>query len=665
MNRMAISLMFVAVGIGAAAGGALAQMGDTNVADRSLDSLLSIEISTAAKYAQTSQEAPATVTIVTSEEIERYGFHTLEDVLATVRGFYISNDRNYSYVGVRGFSRPTDYNNRILLLLNGHSLNENVYGSAFIGTDLALDLDLIDRIEIVRGPGSALYGTNAMFAVINLITKTGNGVDGLTISGEGGSYGRRRGGAIFGKRFASGLDLSVSGLWGDVDGQRLYYKEYDALATNHGIAEHLDWDRYSSGMATAAWKRFTLQGCTSVRRKGIPTGAWGIDFDNDDAMTLDRRAFVELRFSDSWSADKHVMVRGYYDHCGYCGTYPFDGQDLIETTNGRWFGTEGQFGWDLRTDDRLTLGVEYQRHPGADYHASTPDSVYSDASFPYRLASIYVQNELQLTRDLSFTAGVRWDDHSTVGSSTTPRAALVFSPHQWGTYKLLYGEAFRAPNIYETHGTGDVLKGNPGLKPERIRTVEVAWEQRLTPELWGTASFYRYVMEDLIDQTIDPADSLLQYRNISRAEAEGIELELDTRLRSGVDGYISYTLEDTNDPVLHEDLSNCPHHLVRMGVTCDLRRYLEVAVRGQYESARTTIYRTKTDPYSLAGVGVVLKPRHQTGSGTGALFNHLAVSLWINNLFDVTYRTPGGVEHRQPALAQNGRNFVMKLQYEL
>lgn len=160
--------------------------------DTALDSLLSIKISTAAKYEQTTREAPASVTLITSEDIERYGYHTLVDVFRHIRGFYISDDRNYSYLGTRGFSRPTDYNNRMLLLVNGHSINETIFGSAPMGTDFGIDLGSVERIEIVRGPGSALYGTGAMFTVINIMTKSGATIDGFHLSAETGSYGSSR-----------------------------------------------------------------------------------------------------------------------------------------------------------------------------------------------------------------------------------------------------------------------------------------------------------------------------------------------------------------------------------------------------------------------------------------------------------------------------------------
>ena len=142
----------------------------------SLEQVMSVEIPSvvgASRFAQQVVDAPATVTIVTSDEIERFGYRTLADILRGVRGFYVNYDRNYSYVGSRGFLRPGDYNSRILLLIDGHRVNDNIYDSATIGTDFPIDLELIDRVEIVRGPSSSLYGTSAFFAVVSVTTRRG------------------------------------------------------------------------------------------------------------------------------------------------------------------------------------------------------------------------------------------------------------------------------------------------------------------------------------------------------------------------------------------------------------------------------------------------------------------------------------------------------------
>ena len=130
--------------------------GDKPVSELSIEQLLSVEVGTvfgASRYGQRVIDAPAAVSIVTHEEIERFGYRTLGDVLRGVRGFYVTNDCNYSYLGVRGFSRPGDYNTRVLVLVDGHRLNETVYDSSYIGEDFPIPTSAIERVEVIRGPG--------------------------------------------------------------------------------------------------------------------------------------------------------------------------------------------------------------------------------------------------------------------------------------------------------------------------------------------------------------------------------------------------------------------------------------------------------------------------------------------------------------------------------
>src|ERR1039458_6863888 len=139
---------------------ALAQEETKDIGEASLEELGTIQVYSASKHLQSASDAPASVTVVTADEIQKYGYRTLADILQSVRGFYITYDRDYSYVGVRGFGRLGDWNSRILLLVDGHGINDNALGQAMLGTEFLVDVDLIERVEIIRGPTSSPYATD-------------------------------------------------------------------------------------------------------------------------------------------------------------------------------------------------------------------------------------------------------------------------------------------------------------------------------------------------------------------------------------------------------------------------------------------------------------------------------------------------------------------------
>ena len=156
-----------------------------SLSELSLEDLMRLDagrVFGASERSQPVTEAPASVSFITAEDIARYGYRTLADILHGVRGMYVSDDRNFSFLGARGFGKPGDYNSRILLLVNGHRVNDNVFGQAEIGAEFGLDPATFERVEIIRGPASSLYGDSAFFAVVNVITKTGASLDGATVT---------------------------------------------------------------------------------------------------------------------------------------------------------------------------------------------------------------------------------------------------------------------------------------------------------------------------------------------------------------------------------------------------------------------------------------------------------------------------------------------------
>jgi iron complex outermembrane receptor protein len=632
-----------------------AQATDPLSTGSSLDELLDVKISGAAKSDQTARQAPASVTIITSEDIERYGYRTIADVLMTVRGFFVSYDRNYTYVGVRGFSRPTDYNNRILLLLDGHTVNENVYGAAQLGSEFPIALDVVDHIEIIRGPGSALYGTGAMLAVVNVVLKKGSALNGGRLALGGGSYGRRQGTISAGKELERGPDLLASAFGTDVKGQDLFYPEYDSPGTGNGVARGLDTDRSYGGVAAATWGDFRLTGLWTSRAKGIPTGAFDTEFGDRDSRTSDSHRFLDLRYEHGLTPNLLLTARVYADHYGYKGVYAYEsalleGTDsaFLEGANDNWYGGEVRARWDPAPDNRLTVGAEYRSDTRADYQSFDGETSFQ-GNFPFDVASFYLQDEFQVTPSLAVTAGVRHDHYSSTGSSTNPRAAIVFNPSPSSTAKLLYGRAFRAPNIFETrYGTG----ANPDLKAERIETIEAIWEERLSPSFFGTISLYQSRITDLIDQTVD-SDGVYQFQNVGAALARGAELGFTARFAGGLSGYASYAYQKAKDGPGGAELTNSPDQSFKVGASCPLFGPLHLSGELLYETGRRTVQDSRTASYFLSNLTL--------SADAGRI--PVRVLAQVRNLFDVDYGTPGGFQHRQAAIGQDGRNYAVRLEY--
>src|SRR5579863_3415343 len=180
---------------------AIAQQGAKDLSEASLEELTNIQVYSASKHLQSASEAPASVTVVTVDEIQKYGYRNLADILRSVPGFYVTYDRDYTFVGVRGFGRLGDWNSRIIVLIDGHRSNNNVLGQAMLGNEFLVDVDMIERVEIVRGPSSSLYGANAFFAVINVITRTPKQVKDWELSFQTGSFGTNEGRATYGHQF--------------------------------------------------------------------------------------------------------------------------------------------------------------------------------------------------------------------------------------------------------------------------------------------------------------------------------------------------------------------------------------------------------------------------------------------------------------------------------
>lgn len=603
-----------------------------------LDALLNTKVSTAAKYSQTMIEAASAVSIITSEDIKQYGYRTLDEALASVNGFYLTYDRGYTYLGTRGFSRPTDYNNRVLLLVDGNTMNEGVWGTAPLGTEFTVSLASIERIEVVRGPGSALYGPGAMFAVVNVITKTGTGIDGLEAAVQGGSYGQRRGTVLFGRRLRSGTAVMFSGLIEGKDGQDHYYPEFDTPETNHGVAHNLDWERRWGVVGGVAHGDLALHARYGVRTKAIPTGEYGADFNVPDTYYRDTHGAVQLEYNRDLAAAYHLSARSYVDVFQLKGQASYGGAQSPITAHSTQVGAEAALRWDFHSSSRLTVGAEVRESYHGDY--------VSGEHRQETLASLYLQEEYQISGRLTALGGLRFDDQRTSDNALSPRAALIYAPSHRTTLKALYGEALRAPSTLEAGAGAD-----NAVDPEGVKTFELLWQQRFSRGYLSTMSVYQYQAHGLIEAT---GDNLTSYANTGEADAVGVEMGIQARPGQYLAWYGGYAYQDARADNSETRLTNSPVHQLKGGVSVQTLPWLRPAVEFRYESPRRTVIDTETDSYLLTNAHLLITPRED---------DRVALSIRLNNAFNTRYALPGGTNDRQAAIGQDGRNVSVQLRY--
>ncbi len=384
---------------------AVAAKGVNDLMELAPEELMKIEVETvytASKFEQKVTEAPSSVSIVTADEIRKYGYRTLADILRSLRSFYITFDRNYSYVGVRGFGRAGDFNSRILLLVDGHRINDNLYDSAPLGTEFVVDVDMIDRVEVIRGPGSSLYGNNAFFAVINVITKRGRDLEGVELSGDAGSFDSYKGRLSYGRFFSKGLEALVSGSIYDSGGDSLFFSEFDSPTTNNGFTSHTDYDRFYNTLAKLSYAGLVLEGVYSSRTKGIPTAPYGIDFNDGRNRSTDEWWFVDLKYSRSLGRNLDVMGRLFYDSYKFDGRYVYSGNVDKDLANGRWWGGEVQLAATLIDRHRLVFGAEYRDNICQDQESffTDPYGLIYDDKRRSDIWAFYLQDQFTVLRNL-------------------------------------------------------------------------------------------------------------------------------------------------------------------------------------------------------------------------------------------------------------------------
>lgn len=556
-------------------------------ADPELEALLDESvIQTASKTPEVASAAPATSTLITAEALREHGIQSLDQALNFLSlGMAVESPVHNLQVGARGVMFDRDYGDHVLLLLDGHVMNEAWDGSAYFERGTGIPIEIVDHLEVVLGPGSVLYGSNAVLGVVNVVTKRAKDWPGvhaaveselpISVRAMGGAAGRfklggKEGEALFaaeyyaqkGPTYTFALQHASDDFVTNMP-RRFSFDPGAPAGFWGGSADRSNWSVVPSGYARVAWGAFEVDARASLFTRSSPFGSG--EFNSANNYETDRWVSGDVRHHAVLSPEMELRSRLYADSYDYLQHLPSPAaQDCRDGQTGgcvyvlvgysRWVGLEEQLSIDWLKDGRVTTLI------GADARVAQVGSEgdYVDAVTaanpgpvdPYELGiktlGVYGQQAVRPLPWLSLNAGARLDVYEGAGSRLSPRLAAAVSPWRGATLKIVYAEAFRAPNSYEKYNADPTYQlASPDLKPETARTIEASIEQKAGTQraLFGV---FRSWFNDLVaDDQLSPSEIAaaidrgllvpgttyaLQYKNLATVDDVGFEAALDGSL---------------------------------------------------------------------------------------------------------------------------------------
>lgn len=624
-----------------------------------------IQVFAASRYQQTLAQTPASVSIVSGEDIARYGYRTVNEALAAVPGFYDASSQ-WPQFGVRGLADPGDFGSRVLFMVNGMPIYEPTYGGFFVDY---LDMDSIERIEVIRGTGSALYGSGAVLGIVNLITHNGKNAPAGTVAAEFGSNDTFKLYGSAGHADENGLDSFVSASITDSKGRNLYLREYDNPGFSNGVSAGNDAAGNLRLFGRVEREGNWLQGIFVSATRHDPLASYSTVFNTDKLLLREQFLSVEAGLTHRLDNEALLTARLYAFDIEERGDYPYNNNvpqsaGLVQFINvsdlsSRQYGAEVRYDQFLLEQHHLLAGLEVKQveahHQVGDQPGVARSGVLSVNARPaYTQISVFGQDEIRLDERNAVFLGGRYDAYRGFSSGVTghfsPRLSWVHEFSDSDTGKLVFGEAYRAPTIYESlYQDGlpgaSTLWASPMLRPEITRSLEAIWEHASSRDLaWNASAFLTRVENSpvLVDTPIlggfaCTSALCLQYRNsMQTQQVAGLEGGFKLNRQEGFSAYGSTTLQRGEYQVGQGALANSPAMLLKGGVSHPLpAEDWNGAIEGNFVShakgriAAVGVRTADAPSYLLVNFSV---NRVSSPDGWRASFR-------INNLFDRSHYT--------------------------
>lgn len=620
---------------------------DINVLfEASFEELMDMSFSTASKYQQNTGDAPSVSTIVTAEEIKRFGANSLYEIMERVTSVYMTGSNFFpqNVMAMRG-TLLGHYDNHILLLMNGRPVRESYAGGVNFSIYNAFPVENIERLEIIRGPGSVLYGTNAYSGVVNIITKTE--IDnGIRLSIGAGSF--------------SANKVTLSGNYDDQEIASVQWginyfdeKGWDFGAVdNNGNFGTKDFGEENLGVFVSAQiDQFDINAFyTRSDQDFIGASAnWsGSPPINDRNMKSDR-LFMDLgytfAFSDSWYLNANVSYAEMeFDHYNYTASSE---DTFFELTNH----------WQVHEALRWITGATIweQEVSSAERLRAAPVPDFSSTWY-----SLYTQLEHQTTDELKLFAGAQLNKAENVDADIVPRLGAIYSFNQKAGLKLMYAEAFRAAFGVETgfslilkneDGTNrGGLRGNPSLNPETVKTTDFQLYYN-DDDYQLSATLFHSKLGNLVSRE-RAADNVLDFINEGSIDSRGIELDAKINLNQQLHLVANYSYQVNENGKGIENFTTAPNSLFKAGFIYYLNGGHSVALFNNYVGEATDVailnqsraaVNPEADSYHLATANITLDLANLFKSDK---FKDTSFKVYAYNLFNQSIHHPDFIGRR-------------------
>lgn len=675
-------------------------------------------ISIATGRKQPIHKAPSVTTLITSEDIKSIGATDLDDVLETVPGLHVARGDTTSYNSIYTFRGIySGLNPQVLVLINGIPVT-NVYQGDRNLVWGGMPIQAISRIEVVRGPGSALYGADAFAGVINIITKTKQDINGSEVGGRAGSYNTWDGWALHGGTWA-GFDVAAAVEYHDTAGQRGLIESDTQTGIDKALGTHaslapgpVNLSRESLDVRLDLSRdHWRLRGGLQ-RRDHVGTGT-GI------AHALDPMTYGA---SDRWNADLTYDNPDFTDHwdvkaqLSYLDTSQIEGggplrifpagttlpispktgqidfsptSTLVNFPNG-YLGDPAAYERHARSnisasfdgfeDHLLRLGGGYNysllynpdeiKNFGLDpvtgipipFLPGIPLVNVSNTSAAYMQSKdrhnffFFAQDEWKFSRDWLLTGGLRYDNFSDFGSTLNPRAAIIWETRQDLTSKIMYGSAFRPPSFAELYNMNNpVVLGNTNLKPETIDTLEMAFDYRPIDKLRFGFNVFYYWWKDKLAYVQDVSGAFAMAQNTGSQEGYGGEFESEWQFSDTLKLLGNYAYQNSTNMATHTDAGNSPHHQVYFRTNWEFMPDWSASPQVKWISSRQRLV-GDTRP-SLEGYALLDFTLRRK-----LIKDHWEVAFSVRNLANTNAREPSSPSTPND-LPLAGRNFYGQISY--